>query len=173
MSQRLISDIKKQENCFKIHQLYWCPTRFPWQMIFVQFNSNTTGATSGTGSTNLSGPPEFTHGIQWDRSLFVLFSILFWPLCCLYFFDLRILIIPLVSSTSSYADRGKTDDYQLGKENYSLKPSKECAQKLIIFFHYNEGVYFREQYLNNSTYLNIAHSDHGSCLQRMSECVSE
>jgi hypothetical protein len=26
----------------------------------------------------------------------------FWPLCCLYFFDLRILKTPLVSSNSSY-----------------------------------------------------------------------
>jgi hypothetical protein len=32
------------------------------------------------------------------RSLFVLF---FWPLCCLFFFDIRILITPLVSSNSS------------------------------------------------------------------------
>jgi hypothetical protein len=32
------------------------------------------------------------------RSLFVLLSFLFWPLCCLFFFDLRILITPLVLS---------------------------------------------------------------------------
>jgi len=36
------------------------------------------------------------------RSLFVLLSFFFWPLCCLSFFDLRILITPLVSSNSSY-----------------------------------------------------------------------
>jgi hypothetical protein len=36
------------------------------------------------------------------RSLFVLLYVLFWPLCCLSFFDLRILITPLVSSNSSY-----------------------------------------------------------------------
>jgi len=35
-------------------------------------------------------------------SLFVLLSFLFWPLCYLSFFDLRILIAPLVSSNSSY-----------------------------------------------------------------------
>ena len=35
------------------------------------------------------------------RSLFVLLSFFFWPLCCLFFFDLRILITPLVSSNSS------------------------------------------------------------------------
>ena len=32
-----------------------------------------------------------------DRCL----SFFFWPLCCLFFFDIRILIIPLVSSNSS------------------------------------------------------------------------
>ena len=35
------------------------------------------------------------------RSLFVLLLFLLWPLCCLSFFDLRILIYTLVSSTSS------------------------------------------------------------------------
>ena len=34
------------------------------------------------------------------RSLFVLLFFFFWPLCCLSFFDLRILITPLVSSNS-------------------------------------------------------------------------
>ena len=36
------------------------------------------------------------------RSLFVLLSFFFWSLCCLFFFDIRILITPLVSSNSSY-----------------------------------------------------------------------
>ena len=35
------------------------------------------------------------------RSLFVLLYFFFWPLYCLFFFDIRILIIPLVSSNSS------------------------------------------------------------------------
>jgi hypothetical protein len=36
------------------------------------------------------------------RSLFVLLYIFFWPLCCLFFFNIQILITPLVSSNSSY-----------------------------------------------------------------------
>ena len=61
-----------------------------------------------------SGSPEFTPGSQWGscylifsficmlcRSLFVLLYFFFWPLCCLFFFDIRILITPLVSSSSS------------------------------------------------------------------------
>ena len=33
------------------------------------------------------------------RSLFVLLYFLFWPLCCLFFFDIRILIAPLYLQT--------------------------------------------------------------------------
>jgi hypothetical protein len=36
------------------------------------------------------------------RSLFVLLYFFFWPLCCLFLFDIRILIAPLVSSNSSW-----------------------------------------------------------------------
>jgi len=36
------------------------------------------------------------------RSLFVLLSFFFWPVCCLFFCDIRNLSTPLVSSNSSY-----------------------------------------------------------------------
>jgi hypothetical protein len=35
------------------------------------------------------------------RSLFVLLYFFFWPLCCMLFFDIRILLTSLVSSNSS------------------------------------------------------------------------
>jgi hypothetical protein len=38
------------------------------------------------------------------RSLFVRLYFFFWPLCCLFFFDLWILITPLVSTNSSCTD---------------------------------------------------------------------
>ena len=76
---------------------------------------NTTGVTSGAGTTYHSEAPEFTPGFQWGscfsifsfmcmfcRSLFVHLYFFFWPLCCLLFFDIRILIAHLVSSNSSY-----------------------------------------------------------------------
>ena len=63
----------------------------------------------------LPGAPEFTPGLYWGscysifsfmcvfcRSLFVLLCFFFWPLCCLSFFDIRILITSMVSSNSSY-----------------------------------------------------------------------
>ena len=36
------------------------------------------------------------------RSLFVLLYFFFWSLCCLFFFDIRITIAPLISSNSSF-----------------------------------------------------------------------
>ena len=76
---------------------------------------NATGVTSGTGTVYPSGAPEVTPGFQWGscysifsficmfcRSQFVLLYFFFWPLCCLFFFDIRILIAPLVSSNSSF-----------------------------------------------------------------------
>ena len=75
---------------------------------------NTTGATSGAGTAYPSGAHEFTPSFQWgscylifsiicmfSRSFFVLLCFFFWSLCCL-FFDIRFLIVPLVSSNSSF-----------------------------------------------------------------------
>jgi hypothetical protein len=135
--------------CSTCHQHYQVLSSF---MTYHRIcNQSTTGATSGGGPDYPSGTPEFIHGfcgvrisrslafcIVFCRSLFVLFSFLFWPcvvcpsliyglwlslwyllaivlsilpwftdydypfsifwpLCCLSFFDLRIMIIPLVS----------------------------------------------------------------------------
>jgi len=35
--------------------IYLCTTRFPYQMMFVSCNSNTTGAISGVGNSSSSG----------------------------------------------------------------------------------------------------------------------
>ena len=81
--------------------------------LIKRIQINTTGATSGAGTENSSGERELTSGLQWGscysicsfmcmlcRSLFVLLYFFFWPLCFLFFFDIRILITPLVSSNS-------------------------------------------------------------------------
>jgi len=55
---------------------------------------------------HLSSPPIFYWGscyyyvYMFCRWLLVLLYFYFWPLWCLFFFDIRILIIPLVSSNS-------------------------------------------------------------------------
>jgi len=43
---------------FVFINVYWCPTRFPYQMMFVSFNYNTTGISCGAGTANPSGAPE-------------------------------------------------------------------------------------------------------------------
>jgi hypothetical protein len=76
-------------------------------LMFVSFNSNTIGVTWGARTANPSGSPQVFSGVHvarslvfcvmFCRSLYVLLSFFFWPLCGLSFFDLRILITPLVS----------------------------------------------------------------------------
>jgi hypothetical protein len=46
-------------------------------------------------------PDIFSLMCMFCRSLFVLLYFFFWPLCCLFFSDIRILIAPFVSSNSS------------------------------------------------------------------------
>ena len=67
----------------------WCPTRFPYHMMFVSFNSTMTGATSGAGTVHPSGEPDFTSVcivqslvffIVFCRSLLVFLSCFYWSL---------------------------------------------------------------------------------------------
>jgi len=46
---------------------YWCPTRFPYQIIFIFLDSNTTGVTSGAGTDYPSGVSEFTSVLSGVR----------------------------------------------------------------------------------------------------------
>ena len=72
----------------------------------MSFNSNTKGVTCGTEIVYAS-PPMVFRQIRVDESVFICVDssvdhcLSFWPLCCLLFFDLRILITPLVSSNPS------------------------------------------------------------------------
>jgi hypothetical protein len=55
--------------------IYWYPTRFPYHMMFMSFNINMTGVTTGAGTANMtsvttgagtsnpSEAPEFTSGL--------------------------------------------------------------------------------------------------------------
>jgi hypothetical protein len=71
----------------------------------------------------------FTCMCMFCRLLFVLLYFFFWPLLCLSFFKLRILITPLVSSNSSYTIMKK------------LTYSRKCCINLINSIdHENEVV---------------------------------
>ena len=95
-----------------LNRIGYCCCRTNYTRVCNQIDA--TGATSGARTADPSRAPEFTPGFQWSsccsifsficmfcRSLFVLLSFFFRPLCCLSFFDLRILITSLVPSNSS------------------------------------------------------------------------
>ena len=85
-----------------------------WQSIMAKKIKYYGGVTSGAGTSYSSGAHEFTSSFEWGScysifssicmfccSQFVLLYFFFWPLCCLFFIDIRFLIGPLVSSNSS------------------------------------------------------------------------
>ena len=74
-----------------------------------------------------SSPPVFS-GVRVTRSVvlcvcfvdrYLSFCTFFWPLCCLFFFDLRILITSLVSSHSSYHIRVLVCGCTISVSNFS------------------------------------------------------
>lgn len=76
--------------------VYWCPSRFPYQMILVSSNSNTMGVTIIAGTVCPSRAPEFIPVFLWGRVA----KILFFTLSVLRFMAL-FFFAPLVSSNFS------------------------------------------------------------------------
>jgi hypothetical protein len=57
--------------------------------------------------------PSFVLCVMFCRSLFVLLYFFFWPLCCLFFFDLRILVTPFgIFKLFLVCDTATTQSYQ-------------------------------------------------------------
>ena len=84
---------------------------------------------------HLRSPPVFS-GVRVTRSLvldvcFVDRCLSFWPLCCLFFFDIRILITLLVSSNSSYEAR-RCLIFQSIWSLCRLLWTRSCFQKVIF-----------------------------------------
>jgi hypothetical protein len=111
-----------------------CPTIYP-TYHWVCNKNNTTGATCGAGTAYPSGAPEFTtcfsgvrvarslaFSVVFCRSLFVLFF--FWPLYCLSFYDLRLLITPLVQILIQI--RKHKIPHCLFKTQYYLQAIAQC-----------------------------------------------
>jgi hypothetical protein len=97
-----------------------------------------------TLSEHLSSPPVFS-GFRVTRSLFficmfcwslfVLLYFFFWPLCCL-FFDIQILIAPLVPSNSSYTfSIPCLPAHLICQRQYPDKNAFTCTGKNLIFKH--------------------------------------
>ena len=95
---------------FVWYNVYWCPTHFQYQMMFMLSSGNMPGVTSGAGTAYPSWSPEFTPIVWWYlccsiflcgvcRSLFVLFLLaIVLPLYCLSFCYLWFLITTCISS---------------------------------------------------------------------------
>ena len=99
--------------CLLLHNIE-CKCSFCLSLLITGILTRVTRVTSRTGTAYPFAAREFTSGFQllnllssvvlyralFDRCLsFCTFS--FWPLCCLFFFDIRFLIAPLVASNSS------------------------------------------------------------------------
>ena len=96
------------------------------------------GAPSGAGTASLSGVPEFSPFFQWGSycSIFSLvcnacISFFLWSLCFLSFFDLRIMITPLLSSNFSHGPQSKI---QPNKHN-SLHRSWSRTPTIYVLEH--------------------------------------
>jgi hypothetical protein len=112
--------------------------------------SNTSDATSGAGTANLSGAPEFTlvflRVVSLDKScvfcvvfcwsLFVLLFFFPWPFYCLLFFKLWFLNTTLVSSNFSYQTWTRINIFSLIKFILILLVHHECTRFSQTFFSY-------------------------------------
>ena len=76
------------------------------------------------------------------RLLFVLLDCFFWPLCCLFFFDIRILITALISSNSSnitttwnkhYTTCLKHISYNKEARDWREKFTQSCLQRELFW----------------------------------------
>ena len=116
------------------------------------YQYKTTGATCGAGTAYLPEHIGFS-GVRVAESLIscaiccrcllILLYFSFWPLCCPFFFDLRLRITPLVSSTFS-----SSINYQR-QQNFRFRNTSNCDQNNPIVslesysccFHYSVRVY--------------------------------
>ena len=62
--------------------------------------------------------------VMFCRSLFVLLSFFFWPLCCLTFFNLRIMMVLLVSSNTSCRFRKNNSCIVVTTKDKTFNPYK-------------------------------------------------
>jgi hypothetical protein len=97
---------------------------------------------------SLSGATEFTHGFYWGscysifsficmfcRSFFVLLYFFFWPLCCLFFFDIRFwlplwylqTLLRMSTMTGAINGTGTAYPSENLKLNLSFKSSSHCS----------------------------------------------
>ena len=135
--------------------VYWCPTRCPYQMMFVSFNSNTTVSRVEqellTLPEHLSSSPvlvrirvarSLVFFVMFGRLLFVLLYFFFGPLYCPVFFDLRLFITLLASSnfltnweicsTMSPGHTHKKTDWEISSTMATHKKKKKQTRRATV-----------------------------------------
>jgi hypothetical protein len=114
---------------------------FLWELfiIYLQCNIISNHLTSGAGTAYPSGAPEFTSGfigVRVTRSLVLcacfvdrclFFCTFSFGHCYLFFFDIRILITPLVSSNSFYS--------LFCVKNSNMQSSRNPSQDSSLYIH--------------------------------------
>ena len=86
----------------------------------------------------------FVFYVMFCRSFFVILSFFFWSLCCLSFFDLWLLLTPLVSSNFSYnsysvicEERGKKNRSCLNVYHTTKTIYQQKIELYITFIYYS------------------------------------
>jgi hypothetical protein len=100
------------------------------------------GATSGAGTAYPSGALPVFSGVRVTQSLVLCvcfvdccLSFFFWPLCCLFFFDIQILITPLVSSNLVYV-HFCFKNIKVNEDVFGMKHPTDCQFTCIIICMY-------------------------------------
>jgi hypothetical protein len=84
---------------------------------------------------HLSSPSVFSFMCMFYRSLFVLLYFFFWPLCCLFFFNLQIQVTPLVSSDSCSDNNGSSVRAYESYCRFIIKNEEQKYHAVRICFH--------------------------------------
>ena len=84
---------------------------------------------------HLSSPSVFSFMCMFYRSLFVLLYFFFWPLCCLFFFNLQIQVTPLVSSDSCADNNGSSVRAYESYCRFIIKNEEQKYHAVRICFH--------------------------------------
>ena len=106
----------------------------------------------------------FSFICMFCRSLFVLLYFFFWPLCCLFFFDIRILTTPLVSSNSSCSRNGSPQYIRYLRTYDCMKNGCYTARPLLP-----SKIEYEKSTLKNIAKTAIYSSIPGICLTALSQ----